>query len=255
MKKSLYPGVLFHFTKTKESLFSILRDGFKVSYAEESVSGANGDPKRLGVPMVSFCDLRISELTQHMGKYGYYGIGLKKAWANRSKLHPVLYMNKDHSLFERYGWAVINTYDALGKGSFYGDGHEQIESSIEIFMNVWRYMKNYEGRLLRDGSVDDEFRFADEREWRYVPHLGVSLDYISSEKLDVDGWKAIWNDKIKDQVLVFTPEDIEYVVVSIEDEVEEYIELIKSFQVNYGSHQVDRLLTRILTANQIKRDV
>ena len=84
----LYPEILFHFT-TKESLYEILNSTFKVSYAREKIIGPKLK-REFGVPMVSFCDLRLSELKAHINKYGNYGIGLTKEWANRNGLNPVM---------------------------------------------------------------------------------------------------------------------------------------------------------------------
>jgi hypothetical protein len=56
----LYPSIIFHFT-SKEGLFGILEENFKLSYALECVE----DPSEntvFGVPMVSFCDLRRQSL-------------------------------------------------------------------------------------------------------------------------------------------------------------------------------------------------
>jgi hypothetical protein len=44
-------------------------------------------------------------------------------------------------------------------------------------LNAYRFMKNYEGRLVRQ-YLDpiENYRFADEREWRYVPALLDELE-------------------------------------------------------------------------------
>ncbi|MCG6211981.1 abortive infection system antitoxin AbiGi family protein, partial [Vibrio furnissii] len=90
---SLYPDILFHFTREKESLFNILNSTFRVSYAREKIEGVD-TVREFAVPMVSFCDLKLPELKVHMGKYGKYGIGLTKEWANRNGLNSVMYINK-----------------------------------------------------------------------------------------------------------------------------------------------------------------
>lgn len=62
MAKSLYPNILFHFTN-KEGLFGILSSTFRVSYARELIIGPN-DRREIGIPMASFCDLKLSELNK-----------------------------------------------------------------------------------------------------------------------------------------------------------------------------------------------
>lgn len=76
---SLYPDILFHFT-SRDGLYGILENSFKISYARERIVGKSKSTE-FAVPMVSFCDLRLSELKDHMSKYGSYGIGLSKSWA------------------------------------------------------------------------------------------------------------------------------------------------------------------------------
>ena len=86
-RESLYPDILFHFTN-KEGLFGLLESTFKVSYAREKIIGKNST-REIGVPMVSFCDLKLSELKSHMNDYGVYGIGLTKEWALKNSLNPM----------------------------------------------------------------------------------------------------------------------------------------------------------------------
>lgn len=44
--------------------------------------------------MVSFCDLRLSELAEHICTYGCYGIGMSKKWAVDNMLNPVSYWSR-----------------------------------------------------------------------------------------------------------------------------------------------------------------
>ena len=38
-------------------------------------------------------------------------------------------------------------------------------------INLFRYIKNYKGTLIRKDKIFNDYRFYDEREWRYVPAL------------------------------------------------------------------------------------
>ena len=58
--QSLDPDILFHFT-TKKGLYGILKATFSISYARDKIIGV-GTPTEFAVPMVSFCDLKLSEL-------------------------------------------------------------------------------------------------------------------------------------------------------------------------------------------------
>jgi hypothetical protein len=97
---ALYPNILFHFT-TKKSLETILNSTFKVSYARERILGGNLT-KEFAVPMVSFSDLRLSELKDNIGTYGKFGIGLTKDWAINNGLNPVMYASQNSLFTENF---------------------------------------------------------------------------------------------------------------------------------------------------------
>jgi hypothetical protein len=88
---------IIHFTNSKESLIGILNDNFKLFYCKENIIIGNRTFE-FAVPMVSFCDIPLSEVKAHIEKYGKYGIGLTKEWAEKQKLNPVLYIEKDSFL-------------------------------------------------------------------------------------------------------------------------------------------------------------
>lgn len=251
---SLYPDILFHFT-SYDGLCKILENSFNISYSVERIC-ANRKSISFGVPMVSFCDIRLSDLKVHMSKYGNYGIGLSKSWANKNGLSPVLYMNKYCSNTSDFLAAVNVIYKELEKP----DGVEDFESFQKAYMNIlnmYRYIKNYEGTLKRrSGKTTRNYRFADEREWRYVPPLESDCDpIIPLRSLLKSEGKLKANDSIKKLKLEFEPEDVKYLIVERDDQRLDLIRHLDNVKGMFDDDTKRRLTSRILTSDQIKKDV
>lgn len=272
----LYPETLFHIT-SKDGLFGILASNFKITYSLERIHcldhqeghadpeayGELEDSKELvettedapineefGAPMVSFCDLRLSELRVHMRDYGRYGIGMSKEWAIRRGLNPVYYVSSRAELVKRFIKSVKLLHSKIGQD-------KQLEEAYHDFLNLHRYMKNYEGPLHRKtGLVRENHRFANEREWRFVPTID-NLAYSFASKKDMldPTAKKVLDDRFAHQPLRFGPEDINYVIVKTDTERAEIIEHIANVKEKYPEHQRVRLMSRILTADQIDYDV
>lgn len=94
-------NTLIHFTKDKERLKSIFLDNFRVGFCKEAPT-LGGFGTTCHVPMVSFCDIPLSQIKDHISKYGEYGIGLTREWGIRNKLNPVLYLEPGSLLSESY---------------------------------------------------------------------------------------------------------------------------------------------------------
>lgn len=78
---------IIHFTNKKAYLKGILENNFHISYCSETVTFGTQNWS-FHAPMVSFCDIPLSEVKNHIEKYGSYGIGLTKEWASRNGLNP-----------------------------------------------------------------------------------------------------------------------------------------------------------------------
>lgn len=253
--KSLYPDILFHFTQDKTALFNILNSTFNISYAREKIEGKK-TVREFAVPMVSFCDLRLSELKFHMSKYGRYGIGLTKDWANRQGLNPVMYINKHCPFTDNFNNALNSIYKKLNKLT----ENEHFKGISDVNMKIfdaYRYIKNYEGSLKRDDINEDRFRFADEREWRYVPLItekGIP-PFIAKSRIDTSQKKQQFNHLISDHKLHFQPNDIKYLIVENDNEINELIAHLRQAKIHFDSSVIERLSSRILTAEQIESDM
>ncbi len=232
--ENLYPDILFHFSD-KEGLYGVLESKFKLSYAKEKII-AIGASREIGVPMVSFCDLRLSELKKHMNSYGKYGIGLTKDWANRKGLNPVLYLSR----YSPFTDGLLN-------------GLKKIPD-INV-SNIYRYIKNYEAPLKRDGhALVPNHLYADEREWRYVLPLETSgiPPFVSGNKIRTKKMKDELNHSIDIHRLLFKAKDIRYIIVESDKDIPYFI---KHLQSCFPEEKLSSLASKILTSEQIAKDI
>lgn len=148
------------------------------------------------------------------------------------------------------------------------------ESLLEMFrathdshalygLQVFSHIKNYESDLFRkDKEPILNYRFSDEREWRYIPSFDDLYDAKNHQVLlpgksefQTPEQKANYNDKIKHLKLTFEPNDIKYIIINNESEIREFIDFLRHVKgKTYTFDDVERLTTRIITTEQIFSD-
>lgn len=249
---ALYPDILFHFT-TKKNLYSILNDTFKVSYARERILGGN-KTKEFAVPMVSFADLRLSELKDNIGTYGKFGIGMTKDWAINKGLNPVMYASKDSLFTENFFNGIEDFFNLVVDSD---DTSGRFETAYNNTINALRYFKNYKGDLIRPGrSTIPDYVFANEKEWRYVPPIsGDGLSFVPIKKIKTSQQKSSFNQKVAHLRLSFQPDDIKYLIVDKDRDINSLISHLKNVKNRFSADTIDRLSSRILTYEQIENDI
>lgn len=240
---------LIHFTNDKEFLKGILENNFKIFNCNESIV-LGGRRYSWVIPMVSFCDIPLSEIKDHISKYGHYGVGMTKEWAIKQGLNPVLYMAQNSMLSESYRKAWCNAIER----SHDDDNWSEDERNL---CDTLRYIKNYEGDLERKGVTLKDYRFSDEREWRYVPPYSEEYEFLMSRE-----WYTSYNNKSEADYklmtlrLKFEPSDIKYIIIDNDTEIGEFIDHLRRAKgKNFTLHEVERLTTRILTVDQIMSDI
>lgn len=246
----LSSNTLIHLTSEKQSLIGIIKEGFKLKYCNEHLQTKSGQVNA-AFPMVSFSDIPLSELGYHIDSYGNYGIGLKKSWAKRKGLNPVLYFDDSSSLGATIRRDFKDLYDKIQQGKL---DKRLFEASIEILS----YSKNYEGKLKTSRIERDSYRFSDEREWRFVPskeELKGAFNYVGSSKYRTEEQKKDANQKLNHLRLTFEPDDINYLFVENESEIAEIVDEVRKANSSQPFSSVERLLTRIMTTEQIKTDI
>lgn len=122
---------------------------------------------------------------------------------------------------------------------------------------MYRYIKNYEGDLTRkNGKTSRDYRFADEKEWRYVPSIADDLmSFVPLDKIKTTEQKAGLNAKISNRQLRFGPEDIQYLIVEKDAERSELIEHLENAKHRFDEVIRRRVASRILTADQIENEM
>jgi len=246
----LSSNTILHTTGKKEILKILKNLYFIPAYCNERVLAGVKDINA-AFPMVSFSDFPVSEL-KYRDSYGRYGIGLTKAWTRRCGLNPVLYVEKKSQLISDY----FKQFNAIKEDM---DKNVLNKAWSETVIYLLSYMKNYQGHLRIDRLKIDkpDYRFSDEREWRFVPSrkeleihkakLFYTGDYYMSNKDSC-------NKKISSIKLPFSIEDINYIIVDKESEVEECIQHITGNHEGLSTIQSHKLCSKIISMTRIKYD-
>ena len=245
---------VFHFTSSSENLISILEHNFRPHFCLEDLTVIMPDSSNqadlvFAIPMVSFCDIPLSQVSPHLKRYGYYGIGLSKKWAIRSGLAPVIYVVRGSPLASTL-YSIILQLSTLPRDR---NGNSL---AIDSFHNLSTYLKPYEGTSPHDVTHASQ-RFFDEREWRFVPDLtgrphlyGLTKDEFLDKDKRTAANSYLWN-KSK---LSFSPNDIKYIIVRREDEILDMICKIGYIKERFPDKQVQLLASRIISYSQIRND-
>ncbi len=91
---------LFHFIKKIDWLLEILdHKSFQARYVYESMPEAEF---KAAIAMKCFCDIPLGMIKKHMSAYGSFGLGIKKEFAKRKNITPVIYFHGNSDSYFRY---------------------------------------------------------------------------------------------------------------------------------------------------------
>lgn len=264
---------MFHFTRSLANIKCIFEEDFYPHYCPEDLNlldyTISKDRYQL-VPMVSFCDIPLSQIKDHINNYGNYAIGLSKVWGVSKGISPVLYIHENSSLVNIHkDLTNLQLFAAFGDQKNYGQAMEILRKLVEIEYLI----KPYKGMKWNNDHFDNkEIEFYNEREWRFTPNLNqleenaFGLHHLAKEQNLLFTMKNL-NDRIRyfekrdltNEVetfkLNFTPNDIKYIILDNENEIISFCDWLKNLKVkNFKPNELELLKTRILTIEQISKD-
>lgn len=228
-------NTLFHFTKDLDTIKYILNDGyFWPIYCIEYDKGPDENDYYDALPMVCFCDIPLSQISDHIADYGKFGIGISKQWG-KEKISPVVYY-KDKDAIMRY------LFDKLTPKIKQRDSVLWLSLLKRYFGGTWSQSKRkYYKKILYN-----------EREWRYIPRKLNNKD-LSRKVKDINSFKAKdESEHLRKHGLKFDYDIIKYIFVQDDEKKDELIQFLNDSSLN--SSDKDHLLRCILTIKQIKED-
>ena len=238
---------IIHYTDTFDKIKSILLEGFRIKYCSEKLI-VNKDSKSFAAhPMISFCDIPLSQSHKHFDAYGKYGIGLNKNWAKKLGINPVLYIDEGSSISKTLGELLIERRNA--------NSNLTVDQRNKI-LRIKSFTKNYSGLLKRKGIEIIDYKYYDEREWRFVPESKVLAGAKFSIHLkDYLKEKDKFNNQIADIRIKFKAHDITYIIVEKTNEIPKLIKVLKEhFLHKLTDNELDLLLSKVCSTTQIQED-
>lgn len=242
---SVSSNTLFHFTSNFENLLNILDNYFKPHYSLEDFNvvfpGEPQDYLELAIPMVSFCDIPLSQASGHLSTYGSYGIGMTKEWGKKQGITPVLYTHGESLLADCIRDIIKKT--------------EKLVDDRKFLSDLMRFIKPYSGSLWRENGIKNDIIFYNEREWRYMP-VGHELFLQKDDFLNKDKREKYNGELAVKYAISFVPDDIRYIVVKNEDEIVPLVDhlLVLGKERKFSMAEGEKLVTRIITSERIKED-
>lgn len=288
VKKNSHTSALFHYTRNQNIVINILREGLKFSYCREEFS----DDLCLGIPMICFCDIPVGASFEHSLKYGQYAIGLSKDKLldkYKEALGPVNYVTSLSSVkaaFQLRSVGIENRHeiDTISKKThtpeinvtFNGRHYkgkvlpaEYTNNTLKLFLQSIEYhhsstqaislMKPYQS--IHDGNSQINY---DECEWRIVLPEHTKLNDNEHcqwfwSKEEYDSWREKRDNKfINEMPLLFTVDDIEYIIVPTKELIPNFIKRLIDLKEICGNKIEDKdrysLVSKVISLEQIKRD-
>ena len=239
----LYSDSFFHYTKEYRSLELIIKQGFKVSLAEEQFVRSSDDFLYIDIPMVSFCDIPLMMID--MVAYGNLGIGMSRTWGNQNNLQSVHYFTNsketNSNILERL----------LADRFFSGERSVTLLRQLSSLkpMNKYRDINSTYGSFtIKNKNGDDELKYYRkdnyiEREWRKVfLRRWNDEDYYTNHPV----------------YLKFHSKEVSFIIVNSFEEKESLIKYIMGLNTigGYRCSDEDRLslATNILVMKSIKKN-
>lgn len=229
---------LFHFTKSVDSLKSILKNGFWPRYCLEEFDWHSPKTGHISYPMVCFCDIPLTRIGEHVAFYGQYGLGMTKQWTKTNGLNPLIYISPSTSVSTALA-RLLNCHKV----------------SLKDINSIISYVKPVERNIKHD-ATQIPYQFYQENEWRYIPTAPEIPGWITKEEYSDKKLKTKFNKVAKKHgTLQITPNDIKYIFVKSDADIPEIIDFIQVNLKQNTVNDINILMSRVISLESINADL
>lgn len=239
-------NILCKYMRRPEYLFDILKSSaIKPRYVEEIINYLDIPHfDSISIPMICFCDIPLTKVSNHISEYGEYGIAFDKEKCIARNVQPIMYINPDSLYFDDMREAInvlLNSSEMLGN-----------ECSViaNFLLTQLLYSKPIIGEMNTDKGRK-KLLFKDECEWRFVPKLPEDMSVVLPAIYSTDEGRKVYSDALalpanRDTWFHFSLDDISYLIVPDEDEASQLIDYInKALSRKYDRKTRNKLISKI----------
>lgn len=247
-------NTLFHFTSIKGLKGILASGGFYCQYSAEhfeNILPSKSHYRFTYIPMTSFCDLTIMQLSGdsvHRENFGEFGIGLTKDWGVRKGVSPVMYVHKESQQTKRL-FRLIKAVKQFRKKT---NDAETIDVIEQEMIDSFKFIKPYSGIWQKGKKYRAKITYYNEREWRYSPLLkehAVLSGVIKENKKEI---KKI-NEELKKNIVRFEVKDVKFILIKSKRDISVIAEAIQNMP-DITDQQKNELITKIISFEEIRED-
>jgi hypothetical protein len=170
---------------------------------------------KLAFPMISLSDIPVADIKEYMSQYGDYLIGFSREWVIKSGFNPVWYCEKSNLALKEHKKQILQTIDKNKNADI---------SLTMLALHYGAYIKDIEGPLhvKSKNTTYSNYRFYDEREYRYVPDFNKLLSKGIKPSLFEEEYHEYKREKgngLINHSVSFTFDDIKMLIVKTDNQV------------------------------------
>ena len=201
----LSSNILWHQTNYKGFMAILKSRSLVCSYSLETFLDGN---HKLAFPMVSLSDIPVADLKEYMNQYGSYLIGFSREWVIKNGFNPVWYCEKDNLALKEH------------RKQLYRILNQDLDPNLITMLALYygAFIKDIEGPIhVKSKDITySNYRFYDEREYRYVPDFNSLLQNSIKPALfenEYDEYKTEHGNGLINHSVSFTLDDVKMLIV------------------------------------------
>lgn len=197
--------------------------------------------QKIAFPMISLSDIAVADIKEYMGQYDGYLIGFSREWVIKNGFNPVWYCEKNNQALNAHKKKIY--HDSCS------DDNVNRDAAL-LALQYGAYIKDIEGPLhvKSKNKTYSNYRFYDEREYRYVPDFNDLLSKGIMPCLlenDYNEYKKIKGNSLIQSSIPFTLADIKMLIVQTDKQAIKLKQKLKN--ISQSIH--------VFSQNEIKQSI